>query len=126
MLDSDETNTKREKQQILESIASAAMMNFWKKLPSMYQMKAVALLLPMHCAENKPSSVILVQGTGSGKLAVPQTVGVFTYGVTLVVEKSLSLGAEIQSLSSILTTLPNDRKSFIFILPSLQKLLNPI
>jgi len=41
--------------------------------------------------------MLLVQGTGVGKSAVPQTVGTVTCGVTLVIENTLSLSADQHS-----------------------------
>ena len=41
--------------------------------------------------------MLLVQGTGGGKSAVPQTVGAVTRGVTLIIENTLSLSADQHS-----------------------------
>ena len=51
----------------------------------------------MHCLGQQPSSLLLVQGTSIGKSMVPQTVGVVTCGVTLVIENTLSLGVNQSS-----------------------------
>ena len=51
----------------------------------------------MRCVPNTPSAMLLVQGTGGGKSAVPQTVGTVTCGVTLIIENTLSLSADQHS-----------------------------
>jgi len=94
-----------------------------------------------------------VQGTGSGKSTVPKTVGVVTCGITLVIENTLSLGAdqcskfekavqdhgpvqsfqldalktedEINALKDLILTLPSDTNSSIFLYSSPERLLNP-
>ena len=73
------------------------MKNVWSKKPRSYQLRAMATLLKLHCLDQRPRSLLLVQGTGRGKLTVPQTVGVVTCGVTLVIEHMLSLGADQSS-----------------------------
>ena len=106
----------------------------------------------MHCSGNKPSSVLLVQGTGSGKSTVPQTVSVVTCGITLVIENTLSLGAdqcskfekavqnhgpvqefqldalktedEINALKDLILTLPSDTNSSIFLYSLPERILN--
>ena len=42
----------------------------------------------------KAQAVLLVQSTGSGKSAVPQTLSVVNGGVTIVIENTLSLGSD--------------------------------
>ena len=51
----------------------------------------------MFCKDNDPSSMLLINGTGRGKLTFPQTVGVVTCGVTLIIENTLSLGSNQKS-----------------------------
>ena len=49
------------------------------------------------CIGQQKSYMLLVKGTSSGKSTVPQTVGFITCNVTLVLENTLSLGADLQS-----------------------------
>ena len=51
----------------------------------------------MRCVPNTPSEMLIVQGTGGGKLAVPQNVGSVTCDATLVIENTLSLSADQHS-----------------------------
>ena len=83
--------------EIILSVASAAMSNVWGKTPRFYQSKAITRLLQMHCAGQKLSLMILIQGAGSVKSTLPQTVGVVTYGVTRIIENILCLGSDQQS-----------------------------
>ena len=98
-------------------------------------------------------AVLLVQGTGGGKSAVPQTVGIVDGGVTLIIENTLSLGADqeyriieasksvgpmesfqLDSLKSksdkdkvkqMLLSLPKDTEASLFIYASREILLVP-
>ena len=51
----------------------------------------------MRCVPNTPQALLLVQGTGAGKLAVAQTVGIVDCGVILVIEETLALAVDQQS-----------------------------
>ena len=103
----------------------------------------------MHCTYQKPLSMMLIQGTGDGKSTLPQTVGVVTYGVSLIIENTLCLGAyqqskfknavkmnssvkafqlesytsdeDIRILINLLTTLPADTNVSFFIYSSPEK-----
>ena len=55
---------------MLESVAVAAMDNVWSKQPCSYQLRAIIILLKMHCLGQEPSSMLLGQGTGTGKSTV--------------------------------------------------------
>ena len=66
----------------------------WNRTPRDFQNEAIPRLLMMRCIPNTPSAMLLVQGTGGGKSAVPQTVGAVTRGVTLIIENTLSLSAD--------------------------------
>ena len=79
------------------SIATMAMEEVWSNTPRNFQREAIPYLLMMRCHPNSPSPLLLIQGTGGGKSAVPQTVGVVTRGVTLIIENTLSLSADQQS-----------------------------
>ena len=128
---------------MLQAVCVAAMSNMWSKAPHLYQTNGITLLLSMYCKDIKPSSMLLIQGTGSGKSTVPQTVGVVTCGVTMILENTLSLGAdqqsklrhanqdhgpihafqldslktksEINSLKDLLLSLPNNTNASIFV-----------
>ena len=51
-------------------------------------------LLMMRCTPNIPQALLLIQGTGGGKSAVAQTVGVVDCGVTLVIEELLAVATD--------------------------------
>ena len=79
------------------SIATMAMEEVWGNTPRNFQRETIPYLLMMRCHPNSPSPLLLIQGTGGGKSAVPQTVGVVTRGVTLIIENTLSLSADQKS-----------------------------
>ena len=78
-------------------IAVHAMQAIWNRTPVDFQREAVPRLLMMRCVPNTPQALLLVQGTGAGKSAVAQTVGIVDCGVTLVIEETLALAADQQS-----------------------------
>ena len=78
-------------------IAVHAMQEVWNRTPIDFQREAVPRLLMMRCVPNTPQALLLVQGTGAGKSAVAQTVGIVDCGVTLVIEETLALAADQQS-----------------------------
>ena len=82
---------------MLESVAVAAMDNVWSKKSGSYQLRAITSLLKMHYKGKHTTSITLVQDTRKGKSIVLQTVGAITCGVTLVLENTLSLGANQRS-----------------------------
>ena len=128
------------------AISEQAMQSTWKCTPRDFQREAMPRLLMMRCIPNTPSAMLLVQGTGSGKSAVPQTVGAVTRGVTLIIENTLSLSADQHSkiksantahgpikafhldsirtkrneekASNLLTTLPNNTNASTFLFSS--------
>ena len=79
------------------AIAEQAMITTWNRTPRDFQKEAIPRLLMMRCVPNTPSAMLLVQGTGGGKSAVPQTVGAVTCGITLIIESTLSLSADQHS-----------------------------
>ena len=79
------------------AIAQQAMQSTWNRTPRDFQNEAIPRLLMMRCIPNKPAAMLLVQGTGGGKSAVPQTVGCVTRGITLIIENTLSLSADQHS-----------------------------
>ena len=78
-------------------IATHAMQEVWNRTPMDFQREAIPRLLMMQCVPNTPQALLLVQGTGAGKSAVAQTVGIVDCGVTLVIEETLALAADQQS-----------------------------
>ena len=73
------------------------MQEIWKRTPNEFQQEAIPRLLIMRCAPNVPQALLLVQGTGGGKSAVAQTVGVVDCGVTLVIEELLAVATDQKS-----------------------------
>ena len=90
----DSTNTNSDVASMLQAVRAAAMSNVWPKSPHSYQTEAITLLLSMSCTGHNPSSLFLIQGTGSGKSTVPKTVDVVTRGVAMVLKNMLALGAD--------------------------------
>ena len=133
------------------AIAEQAMQLTWNRTPCNFQKEAIPRLLMMRCVPNNPSAMLLVQGTGCGKSAVPQTVGAVTRGVSLIIENTLSLSADQHSkiksantahgpvkafhldlirtkrnkdkVSNLLTTLPSNTNATIFLFSSPEYLL---
>ena len=83
--------------EMLESVPTAAMSNVWGKEPRSFQLEDISTILEMHSLLGTPLLILLIQVTGSRKSTVPQTVGVVTCSVTLVIENILSLAADQQS-----------------------------
>ena len=79
------------------AIAEQAMLATWNCTSRDFQREAIPRLLMTRCVPNVPSAMLLVQGTGGGKSAVPQTVGAVTRGVTLIIESTLSLSFDQNS-----------------------------
>ena len=79
----------------LQDISRHAMNEIWDRTPRDFQNEAIPRLLMMNCPPYRPQALLLVQGTGGGKSAIPQTVGTVFGGVTLVIENTLSLGKNI-------------------------------
>ena len=71
------------------------MESVWGKTPHGFQRTVLPVLLDMWCSGGEPGCVLMVQGTGGGKSAIPQTVGTVFVGVTLIIENTLSLGTNI-------------------------------
>ena len=94
------------------AIAEQAMQSTWNRTPCDFQSEAMPRLLMMRCIPNTPSAMLLVQGTGGGKSAVPQTVGAVTRGVTLIIENTLSLSADQHSKIKSANTAHGPIKAF--------------
>ena len=78
---------------MFNSIAAEAMDKVWGRQPIGYQQVVIPHIFEMMANVRKPQAVLLVQLTGSGKSAVPQTLSVVNGGVTIVIENTLSLGS---------------------------------
>ena len=89
---------------VFADIASEAMTSVWNKTPRPFQKDVIARIMSMHCGTNYPQASLLVQPTGCGKSSVYQTIGAIDGGVVLILETTLSLGADqaqkIESISS--------------------------
>ena len=94
------------------AIAEQAMLATWNRTPRDFQREAIPRLLMMRCVPNVPSAMLLVQGTGGGKSAVPQTVGAVTRGITLIIESTLSLSADQHSKINSANTANGPVKAF--------------
>ena len=81
----------------LYDIADHAMREIWNRTPNDFQREVIPRLLMMRCTPNIPQALLLVQGTGGGKSAVAQTVGVVDCGVTLVIEDLLAVATDQKS-----------------------------
>jgi superfamily II DNA helicase RecQ len=63
--------------------------------PRSFQRDVILYVLAMNnSAEHPIHPVLLVQGTGGGKLSVYQTIGVVKRGVSLIIENTLSLSSD--------------------------------
>ena len=91
------TSPNNQQQQIhstYSSIADTAMMSVWGRRPRGYQRDIIPHILKMLNGNLPCEGVMLVQGTGSGKSFVPQTVTVVDGGATVVIENMLALGSD--------------------------------
>ena len=79
---------------MFNAITCEAMNNIWGREPIGYQQVVIPHILEMMANIRKAQAVLLVQSTGSGKSAVPQTLSVVNGGVTIVIENTLSLGSD--------------------------------
>ena len=78
----------------LSDVSDHAMQEIWHRTPIDFQREAIPCLLIMRCTTSIPQALLLVQGTGGGKSAVAQTVGVVDCGVTLVIEELLAVATD--------------------------------
>ena len=84
-------------QSICNDVVSESMQSIWQRTPFQFQTNAISHIIKMRCENNKPQATLLAQGTGGGKSAVYQAVGTIDAGVILVIETTLSLGADQSS-----------------------------
>ena len=80
-------------------IASVAAMNstmqqYFNNKPYPFQQQVIPSILMMMKQRIQPQPILLVQSTGGGKSAVPQTCGLTVPGVTIVLENKQALGAD--------------------------------
>jgi superfamily II DNA helicase RecQ len=80
-------------------IASVAAMNstmqqYFNNKPYPFQQQVIPSILMMMKQRIQPQPILLVQSTGGGKSAVPQTCGLTVPGVTIVLENTQALGAD--------------------------------
>jgi superfamily II DNA helicase RecQ len=76
------------------SIAKQAMEEVWGCTPNCFQAKIIPTILQMLAKDLSPQALLLVQPTGSGKSAIPQTTSVVTNGVSIVIEPTLALSSD--------------------------------
>ena len=81
----------------LGDISSNTMQEVWDCTPRNFQQVDIPRLLMMRCPPYCPEALLLVQGTGGGKLAVAQTDGCVDCGVTIIIEETLALAADQKS-----------------------------
>jgi superfamily II DNA helicase RecQ len=79
---------------MFNAIAAEAMETVWGRQPIGYQQVVIPHILEMMADATKPEAILLVQATGSGKSAVPQTLSVVNGGLTIIIENTLSLGSD--------------------------------
>ena len=79
---------------MFNSIACDAMNTVWGRRPIGHQQVVTPHILEMTADARKAQAVLLVQPTGSGKSAVPQTLSVVNGSATIVIENTLSLGSD--------------------------------
>ena len=95
-----------------DDICSESMESIWQRSPYDFQRQAISHIIKMQCGDNQPQATLLVQGTGGGKSAVYQAVGTVDAGVTLVIETTLSLGADQSSKISSASGINGPVESF--------------
>ena len=79
------------------SIAKEAMEEVWGRSPNRFQIEIIPTILQMLTKDLSPEALLLVQPTGSGKSAVPQTTSVVTNGVSIIIEPTLALSSDQSS-----------------------------
>ena len=79
------------------SIAKQAMEEVWGRTPNRFQIEIIPTILQMLTKDLSPEALLLVQPTGSGKSAVPQTTSVVTNGVSIIIEPTLALSSDQSS-----------------------------
>jgi hypothetical protein len=79
------------------SIAKHTMEEVWGRSPNHFQIEIIPTILQMLSKDLSPEALLLVQPTGSGKSAVPQTASVVTNGVYIIIEPTLALSSDQSS-----------------------------
>ena len=72
----------------------STMQQFFHHLPNPFQRLIIPKILRMMKKRIQPRPILLVQGTGGGKSAVPQTCGCTSPGITIILENTQALGAD--------------------------------
>ena len=77
-----------------DDLATDTMQTMLRRTPVGFQLPSISHILWMMSGKMSSGPVLIVQPTGSGKSSVPLTCAAVDYGVTIVVENSLSLGVD--------------------------------
>ena len=77
-----------------DDIVKETMELIWNRSPHQFQTDISSHILKMNCEPNNCEACLLVQGTGGGKSSVFQTIDVVDGGIVLIIETTLSLGAD--------------------------------
>ena len=70
------------------------MQQFFHHLPNPLRRLIIPKILLTMKKRLQPRPILLVQGTGAGKSAVPQTCGCTSPGITIILENTQALGAD--------------------------------
>ena len=73
---------------------NSTMQQFFGNIPNAFQQQIIPNILMMMKGRIQSQPLLLVQSTGGGKSAVPQTCGSAVPGVTIVIENTLALCAD--------------------------------
>jgi superfamily II DNA helicase RecQ len=85
-------------------ITTSAMNTAFGHHSQSFQRSVIPYILEMNNSFEHPiHPVLLVQGTGGGKLSVYQTIGVIKRGVSLIIENTLSLSSDQLSKIKIIS-----------------------
>ena len=86
-------------------IASVAVMNstmqqYFNSKPYPFQQQVIPSILMMMKQRIQPQPILLVQSTGGGKSAVPQTCGLTVPGVTIVLENTQAQSSKLINVAN--------------------------
>ena len=73
---------------------NSTMQQFFGNIPNAFQQQIIPNILMMMKGRIQSQPLLLVQSTGGGKSAVPQTCGSAVPGVTIVIENTQALCAD--------------------------------
>ena len=77
-----------------ERTTTQAIESVWQRTPHPFQLKVMYYVISMRCKPNKPAATLLIQRARSGKSRTHQQIDVIDAGVVLVIDTTLSLGAD--------------------------------